>query len=130
MGERRSTSRRRSFLQGRIYFNQGRDSADCLIRDFSKHGARLKFTSPVATPDVLELHVSNKQQRYQAKVEWRVADEMGVAFVADDSVPLVPVMPDSDMGARVQKLEYEFAQLQRKVNELLLRLRSMQGAAL
>ena len=40
MKERRSSARQKSFLQGRIYFNNRRSSVDCLIRDYSETGAR------------------------------------------------------------------------------------------
>ena len=34
--ERRTSARKRSFLQGRIYYHQRRSSVDCLVRDISK----------------------------------------------------------------------------------------------
>ena len=52
MTERRSVSRQKSFLQGRIFFNNRRTSVDCLIRDISPYGARLIFSDAVTTPDV------------------------------------------------------------------------------
>src|ERR1700719_5083457 len=101
MTERRSGSRQKSFLQGRIFFNTRRTSVDCLIRDFSERGARLKFTGMTATPDVVELYIPNKDESYRAKVQWRNADEIGVGFDSDESPPLAPHPPAADCSPRI-----------------------------
>jgi PilZ domain len=129
MNERRLVARQRSFLQGRIFFNNRRTSLDCLIRDVSEHGARLKFSGMVSTPDVIELHIPSKEESYRAKVQWRNGDEIGVCFDADESEPmLAPGLPQPDLSARVHKLEHELALLQRKFNELQAIVRHLQGA--
>jgi hypothetical protein len=128
MNERRSAARQRSFLQGRIFFNNRRTSVDCLVRDFSEHGARLKFSRTTATPDVVELYIPVKEESYRAKVHWRNADEIGVGFDCDEkSPPLAPGAPAADWPARIQKLEHDVASLQRKFNELQVAMRQFQG---
>jgi len=67
MKERRSASRQKSFLQGRIFFNDRRTSVDCLVRDFCQHGARLKFPSMTTTPDVVELYIPTKDESYRGQ---------------------------------------------------------------
>ena len=47
--ERRAATRQKSFLQGRIYFNNRRTSVDCLVRDISETGAKLTFAAAVTT---------------------------------------------------------------------------------
>jgi PilZ domain len=127
--ERRSASRQKSFLQGRIFFNNGRTSVDCVIRDISERGARLKFSGMTATPDVVELYIPNKDQSYRATVQWRNADEIGVGFDCDESSPpLAPGRPAVDWSGRINKLEHDVATLQRKFNELQMALRQIQGA--
>jgi hypothetical protein len=129
MTERRSVSRQKSFLQGRIFFNNRRTSVDCLIRDFCQDGARLKFPSMTATPDVVELYIPNKDESYRARVQWRNADEMGVVFDADVSSPsLAPAAAPADWSARIHKLEHDLGVLQRKFNELQTAMRQIQGA--
>jgi PilZ domain len=129
MPERRSDSRQKSFLQGRIFFNNRRTSVDCLVRDISEHGARLNFSCMTATPDVVELYIPNKNETYRAKVQWRNGNEIGVGFNFDESSPpLAPAAPSADWSARIHKLEHELASLQRKFNELQSALRQIQGA--
>ena len=129
MKERRGVSRQKSFLQGRIFFNNRRTSYDCLIRDFSEHGAKLKFSSSLATPDAVELFIPAKEESYRAKVIWRNADEIGVCFACGErSPPLAPGTPAADWSARIQKLEHDVAMLTRKFNELQVAMRQIQGA--
>ncbi len=129
MKDRRSRSRQKSFLQGRVYFNNRRSSLDCLIRDFSDFGARLKISESVAMPEVVELHIPNKDEAYRARVQWRTGNEVGLAFdVPGDAPSIVPAA--SDLLARVHRLETEMATLQRKVNELQNELRKRQNADL
>ena len=119
MEERRSVSRQKSFLQGRILFNNRRTTVDCLIRDFSEIGARLNFDRMISLPDVVELFIPVKDETRRAKIIWRNADEVGVSFNFDEGSPsLVPGIPQADWGARIQKLEHDVAALQRKLNEL------------
>jgi hypothetical protein len=128
MPERRLAARQRSFLQGRVYFNNRRASVDCLVRDISETGARLKFPAPVSTPDMVELYLPGKDETFRARVQWRVADEMGVGFVLEGSPPLVPGPQSADLEVRLRRLEAEFAMLQQKVAELQAALRQTQGA--
>jgi hypothetical protein len=129
MKERRAVSRQKAFLQGRIFFNNRRTSVDCLIRDISEHGARLKFAGTTVTPDVVELHIPAKEESYRAKVIWRNADEIGVTFNGDERSPsLASGTPSADWSPRIHKLERDLASLTRKFNELQTTLRQIQGA--
>jgi hypothetical protein len=131
MKERRNASRTRAFLQGRIFFNNRRNSVDCLIRDISELGAKLTFSSVIATPDVVELHVPSRDESYRARIEWRAGEEVGVSFEGADTTapPLAPGAPaPADWMARIHKLEHDFAVLQRKFNELAAAMRQIQGA--
>jgi hypothetical protein len=129
MNERRSRARQRSFLQGRIYFNNRRSSLDCLIRDFSDQGAKLTISDSVALPEIVELYIPHKDETYRAKVQWRTGFELGVAFnEQEDSPSIVPNAPD--LAGRVRRLEGEVATLQRKVSELQNELRKQQSAGI
>jgi hypothetical protein len=128
MTERRTVSRQKAFLQGRIFFNNRRTSIDCLIRDITEHGAKLKFSSMIATPDVVELFIPNKDETYRAKVQWRSGDEIGVGFDVDESPALAPGAAPADWSDRIHKLERDLATLQRKFNELQTAVRQIQGA--
>jgi len=129
--ERRSLVRKRSFLQGRLYFNNRRSSLDCLVRDISSQGAKLKVSDSVAVPDIVELYIPNKDETYRAKVQWRTGLELGLTFDGDQEAPsIVPGVAPADLPERVRRLESEVASLHRKLNELQNELRQRQGSGI
>jgi hypothetical protein len=128
MAERRSSARQKSFLQGRIYFNNRRSSVDCLIRDYSETGAKLKFSETVAVPEAIELYIPNKEEIHRARVQWRSGDEMGIAFGEEARSPsVVQDAGQDDLATRVQALETEVASLKRALNELRSGIRKHYG---
>jgi PilZ domain len=110
MGERRTSARQRSFLCGRIQLNNGQIALDCLIRDLSRRGARLIFPEMPTIPDVVELHIPQKEQTLRAHVQWRHGDEVGVTFAATDAAEATD---SADLAARVAQLEAEVAAMRR-----------------
>jgi hypothetical protein len=128
MAERRTSARQKSFLQGRIYFNNRRSSVDCLIRDYSEAGARLKFSERVAVPEGIELYIPNKEEIRRARVEWRNGNEMGISFAEEVRAPsAAPEPPQGDLATRVLALEAEVASLKRLLNELRSGMRKHYG---
>jgi hypothetical protein len=129
--ERRTLLRKRSFLQGRLYFNNRRSSLDCLVRDISDQGAKLKVSDSIAIPEFVELHIPNKDETYRAKVQWRTGFEIGVTFESDQESPsIVPGAAPAELPERVRRLEAEVASLHRKLNELQNELRHGQGSGI
>ena len=119
---RRMAARQRSFLQGRIYFNGRKSSADCTIRDITESGARLAFATPIAVPEVIELHIPQRRECYRAEVRWQRGCEIGVQIDNAEvgmveSPDLVPAVGAS-VDERLRKLEYEIATLRRRLDEL------------
>jgi PilZ domain len=116
MSERRRATRQKSFLRGCIYFNNRRSALDCLIRDISQTGARLIFSETVSIPDVVDLHIPQKDQMLRVHVQWRHGEEIGIAFAAAAVTPDQPA--DGDLAQRVTKLEAEIAALKKMVKRL------------
>lgn len=111
MSERRKASRQRSFLHGCIYFNNRRSAIDCLVRDVSPEGAKLIFSQTATIPDLVDLHIPQKEQMLRARVQWRAVGEVGVSFE-------VKPTGAEDLAARVEQLEAEVAALKRLVKKL------------
>jgi hypothetical protein len=131
MNERRDSLRHRSFLKGRLYYNNKLSSVDCLVRDISDGGARLKFFGVVTVPDFIELHLPNKDETYRAKVQWRAGDEVGVAFLLSEEAPsLAPTAAAPDLADRLARLEKQVASQERKIQELLSTLRLQQSTGI
>ena len=118
MDERRGSARPKSFMRGCIYFNQRRNSVDCLIREMSAEGARLFFSAEAQIPDVVELYIPHKQQTLRVHKQWRRGEEMGVAFAAPGEAAVPERAGADELAIRVGKLEDEIATLKRIVRRL------------
>ena len=128
MVERRRSVRQKSFLRGRVYFNKGRELADCLVRDLSNQGARIIFSDSINIPALIDLHIPQKDYNVRARVIWRQGVEIGLAFPDADLVPSAPPQ-SNDLAERVSKIETEIAQMRRTLRSLMERIRSDSDAA-
>jgi hypothetical protein len=119
MKERRRVIRQKSFLRGCIQFNNGRNSADCLIRDISIYGARLTFSDSITTPDVIDVYIPQKEQTFRSNVIWRHGQELGVAFAqaANASLAENHVEPGDLVGC-IERLESELAAMKKMLKRL------------
>jgi len=117
--DRRQHPRHRTFLQGRVFYNNRRSSADCIIRELTDDGARLSFTDRVTLPHAFELHIPNRDQTYRVETVWNHGEEVGVTFGKHETT-LAPAMSgqDSTLSDRVEKLEKELAALRRRLSEI------------
>jgi hypothetical protein len=122
MSERRRNRRLKSFLRGFVYFDKRRGALSCLVRDLADDGARIVFSQSVAIPDIVNLHLPQKDQTLRARVSWRRGDEIGLSFVAVATPVDVP-SDAKELMKRVAQLETEIASLRR----MLKRLKSRQG---
>lgn len=62
-------------LSGKIEF-LARSTFECVIRDLSEAGARLRCDQHIALPDVLDLVI----ERRCAQVVWRRENDIGLVF--------------------------------------------------
>jgi hypothetical protein len=116
MGERRGNRRQKSFLRGFVYFDKRRGAMSCLVRDLSEEGARIIFSQTVTIPDVVNIHIPQREMTVRARVHWRRGDEIGLAFEATP-VAAVPAH-ESELMQRVAQLEAEIAELKRTIKKL------------
>ena len=110
MTENRRTSRHKSFLRGFMYIGKNPFPVECLVRDISDTGARLKYSGRILDSDIINLHIPNKGQILRARVKWREADEIGISFVSNSTMSGV-VSDDGDLTDRVARLEAEIEAL-------------------
>lgn len=125
MEERRHTPRHRTFLQGRVFYNGRRQSADCIIRELTDEGARLSFTDPVALPHAFELHIPNRDQTIRVETIWNHGTDVGVSYVRAEEHVAATVAPtiqapthEQTLAERVEKLEKELGALRRRLSEV------------
>ena len=118
MSERRRTRRLKSFLRGFVYFDKRRGAMSCLVRDLSDEGARIIFSETVTIPDVVNLHIPQKDQTLRAKVTWRRGDEIGLGFASTAATAAEPLPDPAELMARIAQLETEIAGLRKVLKRM------------
>lgn len=114
MQDRRESVRDRVFLGGVAEINERGSTMDCVVRNFSDNGACVEFNSTVGIPDQMNLTIERKGRSFLARMIWRQANRVGLAFRA-----MITDEPESDLDARLRRSEKKKRQLQRRINELL-----------
>jgi hypothetical protein len=79
MQERRTVSRRRTFLKGVLAYSNGTLSKDCLVRDLTEAGALIELPHPEA-PGNFVLLIPSKTLRAPARIAWRAGGRFGLRF--------------------------------------------------
>lgn len=114
--ERRRSARSRTFIGGKVIFNQRQSTLDCTVRNLSDDGALLVFPDSVTLPDLFELYFPLKRESRLVRSRWRDGDRIGVAFAASAQLDAAPVQ--LDLMRRLRQLEQENAALKARITEL------------
>ena len=114
MQERREFQRGRTYLGGRLAFNNQYCTIDCLVRNMSRNGAKLVFEGTVLLPGEFELTLPQKGESRRARIVWRSEGEAGITFLQPGGEGVVPI----GMARRIRRLEADRAALQTRVAEL------------
>ena len=77
---RRAGARARSLLTGKIIFGDGRISFDCVIRNLSAKGARVRISRAVDLSGANGLLFIKEGLLFDATIAWRRGDQIGLAF--------------------------------------------------
>jgi PilZ domain len=113
MPERRQTVRDK-VLYGGVATSDGRGSTSCVVRNISEQGACVEVDPAARLPEQLHLAIARKGRSYVARLIWRQASKVGLAFRL-----MTTDAPVSDLDERLRKSEIKKRQLQRRINELL-----------
>ncbi len=80
--ENRCAVRKRTFKRASAKFDERFSDVECVLRNISETGARLKFETPSAVPGEFTLTVGLDGIRVNCQVVWRSSQEIGVAFTS------------------------------------------------
>ena len=114
MQDRRESVRDKVFLGGVAEINTRGSTMDCVVRNFSETGACVEFDSSARIPDEMNLTISQRGRSYLARMIWRQANRVGLAFRA-----MVSDKPESDLDARLRRSQRKKRRLQRRIDRLL-----------
>jgi hypothetical protein len=110
--DKRRSSRQRLFLRGFIRVPEIDLTLDCIVRDISESGAKLRFRAAPSLPELFELHIPAKGHVVQSKKKWMGDCEVGISFEYPP-VSAAPPSGDGELLARMAKLEDEITLLKK-----------------
>ena len=84
--DQRRARRPRVFLAGRLIHGDAWLTLDCVIRDLTDTGARLKLPGPAALPSQVTLIEVGTGMAHACEVSWRRLPEIGVRFLSSDDL--------------------------------------------
>ena len=115
MLDRRQSVRDKVIFGGVAEINERGSTMDCVVRNISEGGACVEFDETAKLPDEMNLTIARKGRSFFAKMIWRQADRVGLAF----RTRTASVVPASDLDERLRRSERKKRQLQRRIKELL-----------
>jgi hypothetical protein len=84
-GDHRRARRQRSLLGGKLSFGEGYFTVDCIVRDLSSTGARVKVPEGQMLPPRLYFLELRSGDIHEARVAWRRDREVGLEFTGQGS---------------------------------------------
>jgi hypothetical protein len=115
--DKRKSDRRRLFLRGFVRFPQNNTTVDCIVRDISERGAKLRFKCATLIPQVFELHIPSKRQIVQSTLAWIDHCEAGISFISEATLDS-PSSHDGELSSRMARLEDEITALKQMLKHL------------
>jgi hypothetical protein len=85
----RAHQRQRRLKDAKIVFNGGASVIDCVVRDWSEGGARLKCSQAIALPRHFFLLLRAEWLMYPVELRWRRLEEAGVMFTGPAETPTI-----------------------------------------
>ncbi len=113
MQDRRANARDKVLLGGRADVD-AKASMSCTVRNLSESGACVEVDGYARLPDEINLTITRKGRSYLARVIWREANRLGLAFRAMITDP-----GGSDLDARLRASEKKKRELQRRIKQLI-----------
>ena len=85
--EKRIARRQRMLKDGKIITMNDRSVIDCLIRDISDAGAKIRCGDQIAVPKEFQLFIPQSKYFRAARTVWRRGNEIGIIFTGDVLTP-------------------------------------------
>lgn len=78
--------RNRVLNGGKLIVSDGKGLIDCVIRDMSETGARVRMSNPTVLPMKIEMLVVKNNMLYPAEIRWNRKSEAGLQFTGPGKV--------------------------------------------
>jgi hypothetical protein len=114
MQDRRQSARDKVFLGGVAEINERGSTMDCVVRNINERGACVEIDEAARLPDDVNLNIPRKGRSFLARMIWRQANRVGLAFRT-----MVTDPQSSDLDERLRRSQIKQRQLKRRIKELL-----------
>ncbi len=92
--EKRGAPRHRTLKSGRLYLNNDQRSIDCVVRDISATGARVRADKVLDFPSQIKLQIIHNVEFFDelrpCDVVWRDGDLIGLSYRQPKTVEAYP----------------------------------------
>jgi hypothetical protein len=115
MLDRRQGVRDRVILGSVASINQRGSTMDCVVRNMSEGGLCVEFDQTAKLPDEMRVTITQKDCSFFARMMWRQAGRVGLAF---RTMTAAGLPASTDLDQRLRRSEQKRRQLQRRIKEL------------
>ena len=121
MLERRQFPRNRVYYGGMLAFNARNSTLACVVRNYSKRGARIEFENSAALPDRVDFEVQRRGLACPARLVWRDHNAAGLAFanVQEANVQETSAVIPLELARKLRATEQENRKLRSRLDQLL-----------
>ncbi len=102
MGNRTLSTRGRTLLAGKIIFNYGQSTIDCVVRRITDEGATIELQSVQGVPAYFQLSITGEVEPLPCRVTWQSEKQIGVCFEAkqDSDAAQPETMRSEELGVQ------------------------------
>ena len=114
MLDRRQSPRDKVLYGGVAEINERGSTMDCVVRNIGEGGACIELDQNARLPEEMKLTIARKGRSFLARMIWRQANRVGLAFrtmITDPSA--------SDLDERLRRSQIKQRQLKRRIKELI-----------
>jgi hypothetical protein len=125
MLERRQFPRNRVYFGGMVAFNARNSTLACVVRNYSKRGARIEFENSAALPDRVDFEIGRRGLSCLARLVWRDHNAAGLAFAnvqeanAQENVQETSAIIPLELARKLRATEQENRRLRSRLDQLL-----------
>ena len=114
MLDRRQGPRDKVLYGGVAEINERGSTMDCVVRNIGESGACIELDQNVRLPEEMKLTIARKGRSFFARMIWRQANRVGLAFRTMITDP-----PACDLDERLRRSQIKQRQLKRRIKELI-----------
>src|SRR4029453_12010971 len=83
-------ARGRVLMAGKVIFNFGQSTIDCLVRRITDEGATIELESGFGIPEHFQLFITSERALMPCKMVWQSDKQVGVAFETSEPPTRLP----------------------------------------